>query len=37
MRLIMSGTFDRFPKFKIVLGHMGEACRSGFSASTAAI
>lgn len=24
MRLIMSGTFDRFPKLKIVLGHMGE-------------
>jgi len=25
MRLIMSGTFDRFPKLTIVLGHMGEA------------
>jgi 2,3-dihydroxybenzoate decarboxylase len=25
MRLIMSGTFDRFPKLKLVLGHMGEA------------
>jgi 5-carboxyvanillate decarboxylase len=24
MRLIMSGTFDRFPKLKIILGHMGE-------------
>jgi len=24
MRLIMSGTFDRYPKLKIVLGHMGE-------------
>jgi 2,3-dihydroxybenzoate decarboxylase len=24
MRLIMSGLFDRFPKVKIVLGHMGE-------------
>lgn len=24
MRLIMSGTFDRFPKLKIALGHMGE-------------
>ena len=24
MRLIMSGVFDRFPKLKIVLGHMGE-------------
>jgi 5-carboxyvanillate decarboxylase len=24
MRLIMSGTFDRFPNLKIVLGHMGE-------------
>lgn len=24
MRLIMSGTFDRFPKLTIVLGHMGE-------------
>jgi 2,3-dihydroxybenzoate decarboxylase len=24
MRLIMSGTFDRFPKLRIVLGHMGE-------------
>ncbi len=24
MRLIMSGLFDRFPKLKIVLGHMGE-------------
>ena len=24
MRLIVSGTFDRFPKLKIVLGHMGE-------------
>ena len=24
MRLIVSGVFDRFPKLKIVLGHMGE-------------
>ncbi len=24
VRLIMSGTFDRFPKLKIVIGHMGE-------------
>lgn len=24
MRLILSGVFDRFPKLKIVLGHMGE-------------
>ena len=24
MRLIMSGTFARFPKLKIILGHMGE-------------
>lgn len=24
MRLIMSGLFDRFPKIRIVLGHMGE-------------
>ncbi|MCA1653396.1 MAG: amidohydrolase family protein [Sphingomicrobium sp.] len=24
VRLIMSGVFDRFPKLKIVLGHMGE-------------
>jgi 5-carboxyvanillate decarboxylase len=24
MRLIMAGTFDRFPKLKIILGHMGE-------------
>ncbi len=24
MRLIMSGVFDRFPKLKIILGHMGE-------------
>lgn len=24
MRLIMSGTFDRFPHLKIILGHMGE-------------
>ena len=24
MRLIMSGTFDRFPHLRIVLGHMGE-------------
>lgn len=24
MRLIMSGTFDRFPMLRIVLGHMGE-------------
>jgi 5-carboxyvanillate decarboxylase len=24
MRLIMSGTFERYPKLKIVLGHMGE-------------
>ncbi len=24
VRLILSGTFDRFPKLKIVLGHMGE-------------
>jgi 5-carboxyvanillate decarboxylase len=25
MRLIMSGAFDRYPRLKIVLGHMGEA------------
>ncbi len=25
MRLIMSGVFDRFPKLKIILGHMGES------------
>jgi len=25
MRLIMAGTFDRHPKLKIILGHMGEA------------
>jgi uncharacterized protein len=25
MRLIVSGVFDRFPRLKIVLGHMGEA------------
>lgn len=25
VRLILSGTFDRFPRLKIVLGHMGEA------------
>jgi 5-carboxyvanillate decarboxylase len=25
MRLIMSGTFDRYPKLQVVLGHMGEA------------
>ena len=25
MRLIVGGVFDRFPKLKIVLGHMGEA------------
>src|SRR5262249_5848266 len=24
LRLILSGTFDRFPKLKVVLGHMGE-------------
>jgi len=24
MRLIISGIFDRFPKLKIILGHMGE-------------
>jgi len=24
MRLIMSGVFDRFPKLRIILGHMGE-------------
>lgn len=24
MRLIMSGTFDRYPRLKVVLGHMGE-------------
>lgn len=24
MRLIMCGVFDRFPKLKIILGHMGE-------------
>lgn len=24
MRLIMSGVFDRFPKLKVILGHMGE-------------
>lgn len=25
VRMILSGTFDRFPKLRIVLGHMGEA------------
>ena len=25
LRLIVSGVFDRFPKLKVVLGHMGEA------------
>ena len=25
MGLIMSGAFDRFPKFRLVIGHMGEA------------
>lgn len=25
MRLIMSGTFDRYPKLQVVLGHMGES------------
>ena len=25
MRLMMSGVFDRFPKLKIILGHMGES------------
>jgi 5-carboxyvanillate decarboxylase len=25
MRLIMGGVFDRFPKLRIILGHMGEA------------
>jgi 5-carboxyvanillate decarboxylase len=25
MRLILSGVFDRFPKLKVVLGHMGES------------
>lgn len=25
MRLILSGVFDRFPKLKIILGHMGES------------
>lgn len=25
MRLIMSGTFDRHPRLKVILGHMGEA------------
>ena len=25
VRLILSGTFDRYPKLRIVLGHMGEA------------
>jgi 2,3-dihydroxybenzoate decarboxylase len=24
LRLILSGTFDRFPKLRIVMGHMGE-------------
>jgi 2,3-dihydroxybenzoate decarboxylase len=24
MRLIMSGTFDRYPKLRVALGHMGE-------------
>jgi len=24
LRLILSGVFDRFPKFKLILGHMGE-------------
>ncbi len=25
MGLILSGTFDRFPKLRLVIGHMGEA------------
>ena len=25
LRLIVSGLFDRFPKLKIIIGHMGEA------------
>lgn len=25
LRLILSGVFDRFPKFKLILGHMGES------------
>lgn len=29
VRLILSGVFDRFPKLKIVLGHMGEAVPYG--------
>lgn len=24
LRLVLSGVFDRFPKFKLILGHMGE-------------
>jgi len=25
LRLVLSGVFDRFPKFKLIIGHMGEA------------
>jgi 2,3-dihydroxybenzoate decarboxylase len=35
LRLVFGGTFTRFPKLKIILGHMGETLRSCCGASTA--
>ena len=35
IRLILSGTLDRHPNLKIVLGHLGEGCHSGYGGSTA--
>ena len=34
LRLIVGGVFDRFPKLKLVVGHLGEGCRSGCFAWT---
>jgi 5-carboxyvanillate decarboxylase len=34
IRLILSGTLDRHPNLKIVLGHLGRGCLSGFGGST---
>src|SRR5205823_14501284 len=36
LRLIFGGHFDRFPKAKLALGHLGGRCHSCSGASTAA-